>query len=291
MLPVTDKFIARPMSRREIISRLGVSYAHKGGWRQPIVEMPGAGRKSFTPTISLFSHELNAIAHVRSLARRAAETDLKRAEGLLEGPLVKLRLWLAQNVMFFREREIGLIQTEAVMSGQLREARAIINGVVPVSFVRMQESMVCPPILDPGQTVYLVDSRGFPNDAARLTETVITTRLICSPRPGHDIGLKYEIDGVSAVFEIEDRSDGHLVLVCGDKDLVAYGDRALAQGLLDSLAHEADGILASQEPETDAANHPAQKRHVSRLLDRVGHIGGLAPAKWRGPILAEAKVA
>ncbi|WP_069052561.1 hypothetical protein [Bosea sp. RAC05] len=266
------------MGRREIIQQLGVTYAHKGDWQQPIVEMPGDSRKSPSPTIKMFGSEVEAAAHVRALARRSAERDIASAQALLSSPVVRFRLWLARNTMFFREREIGLIQTEAALSLRLKEARAIAAGAVPVTFVRLQDDVVCPPVLDPGLTVYLVDSRGHPSDAARLIETVITTRYVTSPRTGHDIGLRYALCGASVLFEVDEREDGQLVLSCADGDLVAYRDRELAQDLLDSLAMEVDAMPDAPDHDTQI---PAQKRHVLRLLDQVGHLGGLDPSQWR----------
>lgn len=266
------------MTRREVIQQLGVTYAHKGDWQQPIVEMPGDNRKSSSPTISMFGSEMDAVAHVRALARRSAQRDIEGANALLSGPAVRFRLWLARNTMFFRNREIGLIQTEAALSLRLKEARALGSGVVPVTFVRLGDDIVCPPVLDPGLTVYLVDSRGHPNDAARLIETVVTSRVVTSPQPGHDIGLRYAVCGTSMMFEVEQREDGQLVLSCADGDLVAYRDRELGQDLLDSLAKEVD---AEPEVVERDARIPAQKRHVLRLLDQVGTLGGLDPSRWR----------
>jgi len=292
--------LSQPLLRTDAIKRLGVHYTHSGDWLQPVIEVIGA-EQSTTNRLSLaFSDERSAVAHVRALAFNHAEGELRRIDGLLSARNVRLKLWLARNWLFFRDQVVGLVRTETILDQRRREALALQRHGIVVDVVRLPYFLRTPPILDTYCKVWLVDSRGFPSDAARLVETEITTRMLEQPDPGFDIGLRFKIDGYSQTFRADLDRDTHIVLRCNDPDVVGYCSRDIADAMLDSLAIDGDGPPELQdalkheyervrdasfqgfiEDRGDLRIPPAQTRHLKMLFDRVARLTDASPLPRR----------
>ena len=259
------------LSRTQAIRALGVTYAHGGDWREPIVELLGsdrlvsAGQRGF-PT------EEAAVQFVRQQSRAQAERDVAAAEAMMGGFLVPTRLWLARNSHFFRRREVGLIQTESIASQRLRAARRILATDNPVEIVRLPEDIALPPLFAVDEKVWVVDSRGHPGEAPRMAPSAVRQRLLSGGgATAHTI--RYMVEGFAVPFEAQIGVGAGAVLVPADPHLKAYSEKLVAERVLDlfSSSTKGEAMDIPQEPVRSAG---------SGLVDQLAALAGLGTKLW-----------
>ncbi len=259
------------LSRTQAIRALGVTYVHSGDWREPIVELLGADRPVFAGQRS-FPTEEAAIQFVREQSRAQAERDVASAEAMMNGFLVPTRLWLARNSHFFRRREVGLIQTEAIASQRLQAARRILATDHPVEIVRLPADIALPPLFAISERVWIVDSRGHPREAPRMAPSAVRERLL-SGGSGTAHTVRYMIEGFAVPFEAQLGVGASAVLVPAEPHLKAYSEKAVAECVLDLFSSSSNGeaVDALQEPVRAAG---------SGLVDQLAALAGLGTKLW-----------
>lgn len=258
------------LSRTQAIRALGVTYAHSGDWREPIIELLGADRLLFAGQRG-FPAEEAAVQFVREQSRAQADRDVAAAEAMMDGFLVAPRLWLARNSHFFRRREVGLIQTEAIASQRLRAARQLLATDKSVAIVRLPEDIALPPLFAVGERVWVVDSRGHPREAPRMAPSAVGERLV-SGGGGAAYAVRYMLDGFALPFEAQIGVGAGAVLVPTDPHLKAYSEKAVAERVLDLFS-------ASSNGEADVLREPVRAAG-SGLVDQLAALAGLGTKLW-----------
>jgi hypothetical protein len=259
------------LSRTQAIRALGVTYMHSGDWREPVVELLGADRLVFSGQRAFPSEEA-AVQFVREQSRAQANRDVASAEAMMGGFLVPTRLWLARNSHFFRRREVGLIQTEAIASQRLRSARRILAADNPVEIVRLPNDIAMPPLFSINEKVWVVDSRGHPREAPRMTPSAVRERLV-SGGGGTAHAVRYMLEGFAVPFEAQVGVGATAVLVPADPHLKGYSEKIVADRVLDLFSSSTDGdaVDTQQEPVRAAG---------SGLVNQLAALAGLGTKLW-----------
>jgi len=167
---------ARQVDRRDIIEILGVTYAHSGGWRSPIYELPGKRIVDDDPLSDrqMFSSERIAVDHVQAMARREAEQTLPLLRHAQQRMRRRIAIWLAQKWVAFRRMSLGTVATSAILESQIQLYERIMAGRYDPPVIRMPRLMRVPAVLLLDTPVWVLDTANFPKKPAVLREDRIS---------------------------------------------------------------------------------------------------------------------
>lgn len=198
---------AKTVHRRDIIKILGVTYAHSGDWRSPIVEVVGKRIIDIDPLSDrqMFARERDAVEHVIRLAQAEAHARLPVLRQAMEDRGLKLRLWLARNWDRVRKGSIGILATHAIKQESIREYELILGNRFEPRVTRLPDQLRVPAVLVLDTPVWVVDTSGFPERPATLIQDRISYMEFEDGDPSgrFDFRVRYRLAATRGLFLYE----------------------------------------------------------------------------------------
>lgn len=238
------------LARRDAIALFGVRYLHGGGFRNPVVEV--LGRDAEDPDHAAdrigFEREEDAVLHVRNRARSDAQHEIAKIEAFLSRRRVRLQLWVSRNWKRARDKNIGLLGTEAILAASRRELRAIVKDGFTPRVARLPERIRLPAVLPLDTPVHVVDIRGFPARPVRaLTTRIVSRTIVNTPGSEHfDAVVRYALADLAGSFRFDTRDPTVRRLDGAPDGVEAFLDEADAVASFSSFAeHVASQLRAS----------------------------------------------
>ena len=195
-------------TRTTAIEAFGVTYLHDTSKGAPIREVLGSREPPLpTPGSVVTAHGSDgaAIAYANSIARAEAEREIADIDTHLDGKVNRLKLGLARNSLFARNKLTGLLATESIMDRRRRECLDIVENGVRTQVRRLPESLRMPIVLPINLALYVVDMRDFPLREVQLTEARIQSHSFVEVEghPAFDVLVRYHVEGMQGAFSYD----------------------------------------------------------------------------------------
>lgn len=272
-----------PVHRADAISRLGVSYAHEGSWRNPVKEMLGRRAFNFDPMSEavLFETEEDAVKHVVELARNDAEKQLARGDGFFANRAVKARLWLARNWAAMRRKDVGILATHAILENARDEYAQVLTIGPRVTVRRLGDLIRLPAVIDVETPVWVLDTSRFPKGDIVLQEDRIVSWSFVDVmgHPEYDVMIRYRLADTVGSFAYDYAEPEGDELQSNRSDVTVFLSEAAARQKLAVFAHDARAalervgpyalLLPPPKPSVNTLALPSPEVEIPRIEDAV----------------------
>lgn len=245
---------SRLLRRVEAIAIFGATYAHSGNWRDPVVELLGTRTSDPDPFArrTLYPSERDACKAVAELARRGAGEEIRRIDGELGKPSMRMRLVLARNWDARRSRETGNLATAAILDKAKRECRKALEENFKPRIQRLPETLRMPCILPLGTPVWVIDVAQFPARPIGLRNDVVARRDVVEvfDHPVFDVVVRYALAETPGLYAYDTLDRATQVLMAPD-DSRAFLVEARARKEMDAVSQCLKEFIGVARPEVD----------------------------------------